>query len=73
MASKSADERRSLLGDEREEVIDRTNMLATAYWHDGRWEEAEQLFVQVMNTHKTKLGEDRPSTLTSMTNLAFTW
>ena len=26
-----------------------------------------------MNTRKTKLGEDHPSTLTSMANLAFTW
>jgi hypothetical protein len=26
-----------------------------------------------METRKTKLGEDHPSTLTSMANLAFTW
>ncbi|KAJ5128088.1 hypothetical protein N7448_008867 [Penicillium atrosanguineum] len=34
---------------------------------------AEQLEVQVMETRKTKLGEDHPDTLTSMANLAFTW
>ncbi|KAJ6050177.1 hypothetical protein N7444_006893 [Penicillium canescens] len=38
-----------------------------------RWEEAEQLEVQVMETRKMKLGEDHPSTLTSMANLAFAW
>ncbi|KAF7515022.1 hypothetical protein PCG10_004064, partial [Penicillium crustosum] len=39
----------------------------------GRWEEAEQLQVQVMETSKTKLGVDHPSTLTSMANLASTY
>jgi hypothetical protein len=29
--------------------------------------------VQVMETCKTKLGADHPSTLTTMNNLAFTW
>lgn len=42
-------------------------------WNQGRWEEAEQLEVQVMETSKKKLGEDYSSTLTSMNNLAFTW
>ncbi|KAJ5242016.1 uncharacterized protein N7469_000343 [Penicillium citrinum] len=73
MASKSRDQRRILLGDEHEEVIDSTSMLARAYWLDGRWEEAEQLFVQVMETRKTKLGEDHPDTLTSMHSLASTY
>ena len=36
-------------------------------------EEAERLFVQVMETCKTKLGADHPDTLSSMANLAFTW
>jgi hypothetical protein len=47
--------------------------LAATYRNPGRWEEAEQLEVQVMETRKTKLGVDHPSTLTSMANLAFTW
>jgi hypothetical protein len=48
-------------------------MLATAYWLEGRWEEAEQLEVQVMETRKMKLGEDHPDTLTSMASLASTY
>ncbi|KAK7180300.1 PFS and TPR domain-containing protein [Paraphaeosphaeria sporulosa] len=47
--------------------------LASTYRNQGRWEEAEKLEVQVMETRKTKLGADHPSTLTSMNNLAFTW
>ncbi len=39
----------------------------------GRWEEAEKLDVQVMETRKTKLGADHPDTLTSMANLASTF
>ncbi|KAJ5496696.1 hypothetical protein N7463_008683 [Penicillium fimorum] len=41
--------------------------------NQGRWEETEKLEVQVMETRKTKLGDDHPDTLASMTNLAFTW
>ncbi|KAI1680292.1 TPR-12 multi-domain protein [Pyrenophora tritici-repentis] len=40
---------------------------------DGRYEEAEELFVQVMETRKTKLGADHPDTLTSIANLASTY
>jgi tetratricopeptide repeat protein len=47
--------------------------LASTYRNQGRWEEAEKLEVQVMETRKTKLGADHPDTLTIMNNLAFTW
>jgi hypothetical protein len=49
------------------------NNLALTFENQGRWEEAEQLQVQVMETSKTKLGADHHNTLTSMANLAFTW
>ncbi|KAH8889893.1 hypothetical protein GQ53DRAFT_651431, partial [Thozetella sp. PMI_491] len=39
----------------------------------GRWDEAERLEVEVMETRKTKLGAEHPDTLTSMNNLALTW
>jgi tetratricopeptide (TPR) repeat protein len=39
----------------------------------SRVEEAEELQVQVMETTKRALGEEHPSTLTSMTNLASTY
>ncbi|KAK3947691.1 hypothetical protein QBC32DRAFT_318570 [Pseudoneurospora amorphoporcata] len=47
--------------------------LASTFWNQGRWEEAEKLFVQVMETSKTKLGADHPDTLTSIANLASTY
>ncbi|KAF2727809.1 HET-domain-containing protein [Polyplosphaeria fusca] len=51
---------------------------ATALYNDGRWTEAEQLFVQqlfvqVIETSSRVLGDEHPSTLTSMNNLAFTF
>jgi len=47
--------------------------LGRVYYDEGRWAEAEELEVQVMETRKTKLGADHPSTLTSMANLASTY
>ncbi|KAF2740567.1 hypothetical protein EJ04DRAFT_214083 [Polyplosphaeria fusca] len=45
---------------------------AMALYNDGRWREAEELFVRVMGTSSRLLGDEHPSTLTSMNNLAFT-
>ncbi|KAF2271228.1 uncharacterized protein EI97DRAFT_408568, partial [Westerdykella ornata] len=36
------------------------------YYGEGRWKEAEELFVQVMEMTKRVLGEEHPDTLTSM-------
>lgn len=43
------------------------------YDGEGRWTEAEQLFMQAMEIRKTKLGADHPDTLFSMNNLALTY
>jgi tetratricopeptide (TPR) repeat protein len=40
---------------------------------DGRYEEAEELRVQVMQTWKRVLGDEHPDTLASMANLASTY
>ncbi|KAK4172700.1 hypothetical protein QBC36DRAFT_246998 [Triangularia setosa] len=47
--------------------------LASTYRNQDRWEEAKKLFVQVMETRKTKLEADHLDTLTSMANLAWTY
>jgi hypothetical protein len=47
--------------------------LASTYWNQGRWEAAEELQTDVMETRKKKLGADHPPTLTSMANLATTY
>jgi len=48
-------------------------MVGLAYKLRGQWNAAEELFVQVMETRKKKLGADHPSTLTSISNLASTY
>jgi tetratricopeptide (TPR) repeat protein len=47
--------------------------LSRVYYDEGRWKEAEELEVQVMETFKRVLAEEHPSTLTSMANLASTY
>ena len=39
----------------------------------GRWKEAEELFMQVMETSSRVLGAEHPDTLSSMANLALTF
>jgi tetratricopeptide (TPR) repeat protein len=73
MAAVSRKQRMKIGGAEDEDTLDSTAMLAVAYRLEGRWEEAEELDVQVMDTRKTKLGAEPPSTLTSMANLASTY
>ena len=46
--------------------------LALTYGNLGRWKEAEQLEVQVLETTKRVLGEEHPDTLRIMNNLAYT-
>jgi Tetratricopeptide repeat len=43
------------------------------YRNQGRWKEAEELEVQVMETSLRVVGQEHPDTLTSMNNLAWTW
>ena len=44
--------------------------LALTLWKQGRWKEAEEMIVQVMEMRKRVFGQEHPSTLTSMTGLA---
>jgi tetratricopeptide (TPR) repeat protein len=60
----------SLTDDDDEERLDLARKCASALYNEGRYKEAEELQVQVMETNKKKLGADHPSTLTSMANLA---
>ncbi|KAF1729906.1 Kinesin light chain [Beauveria bassiana] len=45
--------------------------LATTYHSQGRYEEAEKLQMQVIETSKVKLGDHHPHTLACIGNLAF--
>ena len=46
---------------------------ASTYRNQGRWKEAEELEVQVMEARKTVLGKEHPDTLIVMNNLAITF
>ena len=47
--------------------------IASTYRSQGRWNEAEQLQVQVMDMSKKLLGVEHPNTLTSIESLASTY
>jgi hypothetical protein len=49
------------------------NNLASTFWAQSRYEEAESLNVQVIEIKKKVLGEEHPNTLNTMSNLAHTW
>ncbi|RYP50199.1 hypothetical protein DL768_004220 [Monosporascus sp. mg162] len=55
-----------------EVLIDQGRMeqLASIYWIQGRWKEAESLQVQVMEMSRRILGKEHPDTLNSIRNLA---
>ncbi|KAF8336046.1 hypothetical protein F5887DRAFT_1079019 [Amanita rubescens] len=61
------------LGSDHPDTLTSMSNLASTYWSQGRWDEAEKFEVDVMNTRKTRLGSDHPDTLTSMSNLASTY
>ena len=65
--------RREKQGTEHHDTLTSIANLASTYSNQGRWEEAEQLFVKVMETRREKLGVGHPSTLTSINNLALTY
>lgn len=47
--------------------------LASTFWNQSQWKEADELFVQVIKTSSRLLGPEHPDTLTRMDNLAFTY
>ncbi|KAK4207231.1 hypothetical protein QBC37DRAFT_392927 [Rhypophila decipiens] len=61
------------LGREDMATLETISLFALVQKDQGRWKEAESLFVQVVETSSRVLGEEHPSTLTSMGNLASTF
>jgi tetratricopeptide (TPR) repeat protein len=59
--------------DSDEERLDLVQKCASALYSDGRYEEAEELEVQIMQTRKRVLDDEHPDTLLSMDNLASTY
>ncbi|KAE8132449.1 violaceus kinesin [Aspergillus pseudotamarii] len=55
---------------EREKYINFIVNIGRCLYSDGRWKEAEELQLQVIELRKQVLGPEHPSTLTSMGNMA---
>jgi hypothetical protein len=65
--------RKKLLGTKHPDTLSSMSYLASTYWNQGRWSEAEQLQIQVMDMRKKLLGVKHLDTLISMRNLASTY
>jgi hypothetical protein len=63
----------SLGDDDDEERLDLASKCARTLYSDGRYKEAEDLELQVMQMRKRVLGDEHPDTLTSINNLASTY
>ena len=59
-----------MLGEEHPKTLLSMVNLSFTYLSQGKWNEAEQLEVQVLDMKKKVLGEEHPQTILSMTNLA---
>jgi tetratricopeptide (TPR) repeat protein len=59
--------------EEEHKRLELARKCAMTLYSDGRFEEAGELEVQVMETSSRALGEDHPDTLSSMANLASTY
>jgi hypothetical protein len=64
---------KKLLGAEHPDTLRSMGNLASTYRNQGRWNEAEQLEIQVLDMRKKLLGAEHPDTLQSMANLASTY
>ena len=65
--------RKKLLGQEIQDTLWGMLLVGNVYKLSDKWEEAESLEVQVIETRKRKLRADYLSTLTSKPNLALTY
>ncbi|KAL9561423.1 hypothetical protein ACKAV7_014778 [Fusarium commune] len=73
LSRKAVNTRSKVLGEEHPDTLTSMANLASTYWNQRRWKEAEELQVAVLETSKRTLGEEHPNTLTSMANLASTY
>jgi hypothetical protein len=65
--------REKVLGNKHPGTLISIANLASTYSNQGRWKEAEQLQVQVVETVKRVLGDEHPHTLSSMASLTITY
>ena len=61
--------RKRLLGDEHPDVATSLNNLASLYYSQGRYSEAEPLYVQALKICEQGLNENHPTTVSVRKNL----
>ncbi|NEO73418.1 MAG: CHAT domain-containing protein [Moorea sp. SIO3H5] len=64
------DLRKRLLGEEHPHVASSLNSLAGLYFRQGRYQQAEPLYLQALDLNKRLLGEQHPDVASSLNNLA---
>lgn len=57
---------KNVLGEQHPYTLTSMGNRAVTYMNQGRWKEAEELELRVMEMRKNVLGEQHPNTLTSM-------
>ncbi|MCH8133033.1 MAG: tetratricopeptide repeat protein, partial [Myxococcales bacterium] len=67
---KTLEIQKRVLGEEHPSTLSTMNNLAILYEDQGRYDEAEPLYLKTLEIRKRVLGEEHPSTLSSMNNLA---
>ena len=65
--------RKRVFGQEHPDTLTSIANLASIYWNQGRWIEAEELEVKVMETRERPLGQEHSSTLASIANSVSTY
>jgi len=65
--------RKRVLGLEHPNTLSSVANLTSTFWSQGRWKEAEELEVQVIEISARVLGAEHLNTLRSMANLALTY
>jgi len=62
-----------ILGQEHPDTLASMANLAMTYSKQGRWNEVEELYGQVIQMRTSVLGEEHPDTVTTIANLAMTY
>ena len=70
LLQKALELRRSLLGDEHEDIADSLDRAARSHELQGRYGEAEPLYQEALAMRKRLLGEEHPDVAQSLNNLA---
>ena len=63
--------RQQLLGDNHPHVATSLNNLAALYYSQGRYTEAEPLYLEALDLYKRLLGDNHPDVAQSLNNLAY--